>query len=290
MKNRLLITGSSGFIGSNFIKNSNQFDITEIDLLTIKTDKISFINIDSVLHLAAMVHQMKGAPEEQYYKINRDLAYEVAKRAKWQGVKQFVLMSTAKVYGESSTNDGYWNEESDCNPTDPYGKSKLEAETLISSLADENFKVAIIRSPLVYGAGVKANMFNLVKLVDKLPVLPLGGISNQRSMVYIGNLVALINNIISQQASGIFIAGDRLPLSTTSLVEYIRMALNKKRLVFRMPNLFLSSARAIRPAFIERLYGSLVLDTSNTNRRLNFTPPFSSEEGISEMVEWYRKQ
>lgn len=283
----LIVTGSTGFVGSNFIRSSLNCKITEVDLLSIEAEQINFENIDSVLHLAALVHQMKGAPEDQYFKVNRDLAFEVAKRAKEQGVKQFVLMSTAKVYGESTANGGYWNEESECFPTDPYGKSKLEAERLIRTLEDENFKVAIVRSPLVYGAGVKANMLSLIRLVDRFPLLPLGNIQNERSIVYIGNLVALLNTVMEQQVSGIFIAGDRTPLSTTQMIRFIASGLGKRVFLFTVSDFLLAVIRKFRPLIVDRLYGSLVLDNSNTNRVLDFNPPYSSEQGIREMVEWY---
>ncbi len=285
----LLITGASGFVGTNFIKNGHDINITEIDLLTQKVSDIDFTGIDSVLHLAALVHQMKGAPEEQYFKINRDLAYEVAKKAKPQGVKQFVFMSTAKVFGESTTGNPAWDENSECHPIDPYGKSKYEAEKLLLGLQNENFKVAIVRSPLVYGMGVKANMYNLVKLVNRFPLLPLGGINNSRSMVYVGNLVALLKHIIQKQASGIFIAGDKQPLSSTQLAQLIVKASNKKVILLEIPHFMISMAKKIKPSIVDRLFGSLVLDNSSTNKRLNYSPPYSSEDGIREMVEWYKK-
>jgi nucleoside-diphosphate-sugar epimerase len=288
MINSIAITGSSGFIGTYFIKRNIKFNITEIDLLTCPVDQIIFSNIDSVLHLAALVHQMEGADDEQYTKINRDLAFEVAKRAKAYGVKQFVLMSTSKVYGEFTESNLSWNESSICNPSDSYGKSKLEAENLIMSIADVNFKVAIVRSPLVYGPGVKGNMISLLKLIDKIPILPLGGIENSRSMVYIGNLVALLESIIITQSTGIFIAGDRVPLSTTELVQIIGKNISKRVLLFKMPLWLLKGVNKIKPAFISRLFGSFLLDNSTTNTKLGFFPPYSSNEGIQEMVEWYR--
>lgn len=285
-----LITGSSGFVGTNFIALSSNFNIRTVDLLVVNPTDINFEAIDSVIHLAAIVHQMKGASEQLYFKINRDLAFEVAKRAKDQGVKQFVLMSTAKVYGESTIGSAYWNENSACKPLDPYGKSKYEAEKLIRGLEDENFKVAIVRSPLVYGAGVKANMFSLIRLVDRLPILPLGGIHNERSIVYIGNLVALLTRIIEDQASGVFIAGDRSPLSTTEMIQLIAAGFKKRVFLPRVPRFVLDVLRKLFPSIIDRLYGSLVLDNSNTNRVLNFVPPYSSEDGLREMVEWYKSR
>ena len=287
LNHKLVITGSSGFVGTNFIKSSRQFDIAEVDLLTQSVSELNFVGKDSVLHLAALVHQMKGAPVDQYFKVNRDLAFDVAKRAKEQGVKQFVFMSTAKVYGESTTNKLPWNEQTLCNPVDPYGKSKYEAEKLIQSLEDSSFKVAIVRSPLVYGMGVKANMFNLIGLVNKFPVLPLGGIDNSRSMVYMGNLIALLTQIIETQASGVFIAGDYMPLSTTQLTKLIALGLNKKVLLVKIPNILLKGIGKVKPTITDRLFGSLELDNASTNERLDFIPPYPIEHGVNEMVKWY---
>jgi nucleoside-diphosphate-sugar epimerase len=149
MIKNIAITGFSGFIGTYFSHNNSEFSILEVDLLTQKVENIDFTGIDSVLHLAAIVHQPKNSNEEEYFKVNRDLAFETAKRAKLQGVKQFVLMSTVKVYGESTSEIDSWNESSICCPVDAYGKSKYEAEKLIGGLEDGTFKVAIIRSPLV---------------------------------------------------------------------------------------------------------------------------------------------
>jgi nucleoside-diphosphate-sugar epimerase len=285
---RLSITGSSGFVGTNFILHNTDLVIKEVDLLIQKVNDIDFTGTDSVLHLAALVHQMKGAPEEQYFKINRDLAYQVALKAKSNGVKHFVLMSTAKVYGESTTGKLAWSEKSECIPQDAYGKSKLEAEKLIKSLENTIFKVAIVRSPMVYGPGVKANMYNLVNLVHHYPILPLGGINNRRSMVYIGNLVALLQHILNIRASGIFIAGDRAPLSTTELTKLIANGFPKKVYLFNVPSFLLKWIHKFKPSILDRLFGSLELDNSKTNLKLGYIPPYSSEDGIREMVRWFK--
>ncbi|RPH34425.1 MAG: NAD-dependent epimerase/dehydratase family protein [Bacteroidales bacterium] len=287
MKN-IAITGSSGFIGTYFIKNNSEFSIKEIDLLTQKVEGLDFIGIDSVLHLAALVHQAKSKNDEEYFRINRDLAFNTAKMAKLQGVRQFVLMSTVKVYGESTNDQMPWNESSNCNPEDAYGQSKYEAERLILALEDDSFRVAIIRSPLVYGAGVKANMYNLIKFVNRFPILPLGGINNKRSLVYIGNLVALISKVIQEQVSGIFIAGDTEPLSTSQICCLIANSLNKRVVFIRMPRILQIVSKSIVPSYYNRLFGSLLVDNGKTNEHLGFSPPFSSEQGIRIMVEWYR--
>jgi len=289
MVKKVLITGSTGFIGSYFIKNIKGYCIEEADLLVRKVGAINFTGADTVLHLAALVHQMKDAPEGEYFKINRDLAFETAARARGQGVNQFILMSTAKVYGESTTGLPAWDEDSECNPADPYGKSKLEAEKAINSLANENFKVAIIRSPLVYGAGVKANMLNLVRMVKQFPVLPFKEIDNRRSIVYIGNLAALICKIIDTEVSGVFIAGDRSPVSTTQLIQLIAKGLNKRLWIVKTPAALNNIIRRFKPSVAERLWGSLELNNKLTNEKLGFKPPFTTEEGIREMSEWFLK-
>lgn len=288
MESKLLITGSSGFIGKSFIKNSSEYLIKEVDLIKQNISDIDISGYTTVLHLAAIVHQLKGTPDEEYFKINSNLAYDVAFRAKEQGVKHFVFMSTVKVYGESTLLGESLNEFSECYPQDAYGKSKYKGEKMIQALEDENFKVAIIRSPLVYGSEVKANMLNLIRLIDKFPLLPLGSINNRRSMVYVGNLVELMNCIIHKKASGVFIAGDQNSLSTTWLVELISKHLNKNIVLFALPTIFRNFIKYFRPDFFSRLYGSFEIDNSSSNKALGFTPPFSADEGISEMVKWYK--
>jgi nucleoside-diphosphate-sugar epimerase len=287
MKKTVMVTGSTGFVGTSFIKMSDDLMLKEADLLSTKIDDIDFSGCDCIFHLAAIVHKMNGDPKDDYFSINRDLAFEVAKKAKLQGVKHFVFMSTAKVYGESNTGKKPWNENTICQPIDPYGDSKLQAEKLIQSIEDNHFRVAIIRSPLIYGPGVKANMFNLIRLLDIYPILPLGGIYNKRSMVYIGNLVALVKLIINITASGLFLAGDPAPISTSTLSQLITHNLNKKRLLIKIPTLLLHLLKYFKPSIADRIWGSLELDNSASNRKLGFMPPYSTEMGIRAMVEWY---
>lgn len=290
IRRKVLVTGASGFIGQHFVKNADGFDITEVDLLKQNVDDIDFSDIDSVLHLAAYVHQMKGGDTDTYFEVNRDLAFEVAKKAKMQNVKHFVLMSTVKVYGEATKKDQPWSEKSPCFPQDPYGKSKLEAEKLITSLVDEKFKLAIIRSPLVYGPGVKANMFNLIKLIDKYPVLPLGGINNARTMVYIENLVELIRCVINTQQNGIFLPSDREALSTTKLVRIIARNLDKNNIKMINIAYLHKMIQIFIPRWSMRLFGSLELNNKYTFEKLSYYPPFTIEQGIKEMVKWFKQE
>ncbi|MCD4768773.1 MAG: NAD-dependent epimerase/dehydratase family protein [Bacteroidales bacterium] len=285
----VLVTGASGFIGKHFIKNSDEFNIIELDLIEKSITETDLKGIDTVVHLAAHVHQMKGNHDEEYYIVNRDLAFDVALLAKKCGVKQFIYISTIKVYGESTLLGLPWNETSPCSPSDHYSKSKYQAEKLVLKLEDKDFKVVLIRPPLVYGEGVKANMLSFIKLVDRWPIIPLGGINNRRSFVYVGNLVAMMKKIINFKASGIFIPSDSNPLSTTSLITLIAKSLNKKRKLFKFPGLIIPVLKVLKPSIISRLFESLEVENSISNDRLSFHPPFTTKTGFQKMINWYLK-
>ena len=279
---KLLITGSSGFLGSYFInKYKDKYEIQTFSFLKDDINSLDCTSIDTVFHLSALVHQMGGASAEEYEKVNVAQTLELAKKAKESGAKHFVFMSTVKVYGEETANK--YNENSICNPEDEYGKSKLKAEFGLLELEDEDFKVSIIRTPIVYGYGVKANIKNLVNLVDKVLVLPFGGIENRRSMVYIGNLSHLVDEVITQQKRGIFLASDDEPLSTTRLIELIAKNVDKNIYLIKIP-FFESLLKLAKPSFHKRLYGSLEVDNTITKQKLNLKNLYSVEEGIEVMI------
>ena len=279
---RILITGSSGFVGSYFIKKyKNKYDIKSFSFLKDDMNTLDCRNMDMVFHLSALVHQMGGASIEEYEKVNVTQTLQLANKAKESGVKHFVFMSTVKVYGEETTN--IYTENTICNPEDEYGKSKLKAELELKKLEDESFKVSIIRTPIVYGYGVKANIKSLVNLVNKVPILPFGNIQNKRSMVYIGNLCHLVDVVIEKQKAGIFLACDDKPLSTTRLIELIAKNLNKKVYLIKIP-FFESFLKLVKPSFHKRLYGSLEVDNSITKEKLNLKNPYSVEDGIRLMI------
>ncbi|MFW2591764.1 NAD-dependent epimerase/dehydratase family protein [Aliarcobacter butzleri] len=279
---KLLITGSNGFIGNYFINNyKSKYDIKTFSFLKDDINTLDCNTIDIVFHLSALVHQMGGASANEYEKINVIQTIELAKKAKESGVKHFVFMSTVKVYGEE-TNSKY-TENTVCNPEDDYGKSKLKAEQELQKLEDENFKISIIRTPIVYGYGVKANIKNLINLVNKVPVLPFGKIKNKRSMVYIGNLCHLVDEIIIQKKSGIFLACDDEPLSTSKLIDLIAKNLVKKTYLIKIP-FFESLLKILKPSFHKRLYGSLEIGNTITKEKLNLKNPYSVEDGIKLMI------
>ena len=150
------------------------------------------------------------------------------------------------------------------------------------------FKVAVIRPPLVYGPGVKGNMLRLLELAKKNYPLPFGNSRNKRSMVFLDNLVELINTIITKQAMGTFIAGDAEPVSTDRLLSLIRQAMGKKEDLVSIPSILRFLLKQVRPALYTRLFGSFVVDNTNTNTELGFTIPYSTEYGVQKMVEWYK--
>jgi UDP-glucose 4-epimerase len=278
----ILLTGANGFLGSYFINNySDKYNIQTFSFLNDNFDDLDLNGVDTVVHLSALVHQMGGASYEEYEKVNVAQTLELAKKAKENGVKHFIFMSSVKVYGEE-TNVAY-TESSECKPEDEYGKSKLKAENELQKLESDDFKVSIIRTPIVYGYGVKANIKNLVSLVQKVPILPFGNIQNKRSMVYIGNLCHLIDVIIQKQINGVFLASDDKAISTTKLCELIANELGKKVYLIKIP-LFESLLKLVKPSFHKRLYGSLEVDNRATKEVLKFNNLYSVEEGMGLMI------
>ncbi|TFH38809.1 MAG: NAD-dependent epimerase/dehydratase family protein, partial [ANME-2 cluster archaeon] len=157
---RILITGENSFVGRNFLKYSKFNNVEEISLLKNRPEVIDFGKFDIVIHLAAIVHQSRRISEKEYFLINKDLSLKVAEYAKKANVRQFIFLSTVKVYGKFIPGSEPWSENSLCHPDDSYGKSKFEAEKALRELEDQDFIISVIRSPLVYGEGVKANMLS----------------------------------------------------------------------------------------------------------------------------------
>ncbi|ADN09535.1 NAD-dependent epimerase/dehydratase family protein [Sulfurimonas autotrophica] len=282
----LLVTGSSGFVGKYFIeKYADKYNIETFSFLHDDFENLDLNGIDTIVHLSALVHQMGGAESTEYERINVTQSVELANKAKASGVKQFVFMSSVKVYGEE-TNSAY-REKTTCKPEDEYGKSKLKAELELQKLEDESFKVSIIRTPIVYGYGVKANIKNLIGLVQKVSVLPFGDIQNKRSMVYVGNLCFFMDTIIEKQLSGVFLTADERAFSTTELVALIANALGKKVYLIRVP-FFESFLKVVKPSFHKRLFGSLEVDNHDTLTRLfgeaKASLPYSIEDGVGFMI------
>jgi len=279
---KLLLTGSNGFVGSYFqSKFENMHDISTFSFQNDNFDKLNLNQVNTIIHLSALVHQMGGADENEYERINVVNTIALAQKAKQSGVKQFIFMSSVKVYGEESNVP--YTETTRCKPQDDYGRSKLKAEKYLLSMQDDDFIVSILRTPIVYGAGVKANIQNLIKLVHKVPILPFGGIDNRRSMVYIGNLCELIHKLCETKTSGIFLAGDDRPMTTTELIKLIAKELDKTIYLVKIP-FFEPLLKSLKPSFHKRLYESLEINNKSTKKILNFRNPYSVEQGMEYML------
>jgi nucleoside-diphosphate-sugar epimerase len=284
---RVLITGSNSFVGVNFRRFSKYRDVEEVSLRDNKPEDIEFRKYDVVLHLAAIVHQSEKISDEEYFKVNRDLCLRVAEESKKAGVKQFVFLSTLKVYGDFINGTGLRNEDSICFPDDAYGKSKYAAEIELRKLEDKNFIVSIIRTPLVYGEDVKANMIKLVKLIDAMPLLPFAGIENKRNFTFAENLVGFIDRIIEKKASGVFIAMDNNALTTSELVGIISGYLGKRVRLFKLPGIVAKLGCVVFPEYFKRLFGSMEFSNKLTLEQLDYKPPYSTREGLKKMTDYY---
>ncbi|RHG36871.1 NAD-dependent epimerase/dehydratase family protein [Fusobacterium varium] len=289
VKKTLMITGASGFIGTNFIERyKDKYNIVPVDLLKVKPEEIEFKNVDTVLHLAALVHQMNGAPKEKYFEVNTELTRKVAEAAKKNKVKHFVFYSTVKVYGYDGdlyNHDFILNEHSSCNPVnDPYGESKWEAEKILREMETDNFIVSVIRPPMVYGKGVKGNMESLIKLVKRVPILPFNYTKNRRSFVNIANLLYLTSLVIDKEREGIFLPLDERPLSLKEMIEGIEEGLKIKRIKAPMIQPFFWILTKLKPNIMVRLYGSLQFENRETREKLEYVPLINYEKGIKNML------
>jgi len=255
-----MITGASGFVGSNFIKKyKNEYNIVPTCLIENKPEDLKYTGVDCILHLAALVHQMKGAPEEKYFEVNTELTKKLAVRAKENGVKHFVFYSTVAVWGTH----GYFDHnkvitlDTLTNPVTPYAKSKLEAEEILKNLQDENFKVSILRPPLVYGKGCPGNIEKLEKLMEKISILPFGNDDNKRSVVHVEKLVDETERIIKNSLAGVFVPKDSHDLSIKEILQFLAIQNNKKIKLIRFPKVAIKLLLKIKPNTIKSLYGSL---------------------------------
>ena len=273
-KKEILITGAKGYIGRNFIKKySNKYFLNMVSLSS--GDNPDLSKTTTVLHLSALVHQTKVLPDKHYFDINTIQTVKLAKKAKGDGVKHFIFYSTIGVYGTH----GYFgdqtntlSETSNCHPTIAYGKSKLLAEKEIFSLEDNQFKVTVIRPPIVYGEDCPGNVKKLRNLIKLFPILPFDYTDNKRSMISIENLLSFTEVVIDKQITGILIPQDKNQYSIKQIIEMISSDLNKKVFLFKFPKPLLYLLKKIKPAAMLSLYGTLVFNSTKTNKETDFNP------------------
>lgn len=322
----LLITGATGFIGSRLMKQAlrKQYNViaiaraeklAECQLLDVNINNHDALNwhageliadydwsaslqgIGCVIHCAARVHQMQdnaAFSQSMYDETNFHATVNLARQAAQAGVKRFIFLSSIKVNGEQTEQGQPFQPTVTTPPSDPYGVSKYKAEQALQTLAQETaMEVVIIRPPLVYGPGVKANFQSMMKWASRTVPLPLGAIKNQRSMVFIDNLVDLIITCIHhpKAANQVFLASDGQDVSTSQLLREVKQAAQSHCLLLPIPmSWFTIAANCIRkPDIAQRLCSSLQVDITKTQTLLGWQPPFSWAQGIAHTVKHYQQ-
>ena len=237
---RILITGANSYIGTSFeyyIKENypNDYIVDTVNMLDGSWREKSFAGYDSVFHVAGIAHQKETKKNMHlYYEVNRDLAVETAQKAKTEGVKQFIFLSSMSVYGMDI---GVITKETKPNPKSNYGKSKWQAEQELAPLASEEFKMCILRPPMVYGEGCKGNYQTLVKIAKIFSVLPC--YKNQRSMIGIEQLSKYVKQYIDGNATGLYFPQDDAYGCTCEMIAKIRKGLGKRYITVKALNPFI---------------------------------------------------
>jgi nucleoside-diphosphate-sugar epimerase len=304
---KILVTGANGFVGKFLCDELFQqgFSVraggrsANSAIATVETVIIGAIDsetdwsnalqdIDVVIHLAARVHVMADDavdPLEVYRKVNTLGTLNLAQQAVEQGVKRFIFLSSIKVNGEHTELDKPFNENDIPNPQDNYGLSKYEAEQGLFLIAQKTeMDIVVIRPPLIYGSGVKANFARMMNVVKRGIPLPFGAIYNKRSVVYMGNLVSLILRCIDHPAAAnqVFLVSDGCDISTTELLRACATALGVKARLLPMPQTWIESGASLlgKQAIVQRLCGSLQVDITKAKQHLGWSPPFQLAEGL----------
>jgi nucleoside-diphosphate-sugar epimerase len=253
---KVAVTGASGFVGRTLCAALAGHEI------------VSVREADAVVHLAAIAH--RHASREELQRVNVDLAIQTAQEAAAAGAS-FVFLSSVKVHGESSR--APFREDSPLAPQDTYAESKARAEQALRGI--RGLRLAVLRPPLVYGPGVKANFLALMKAVARGVPLPLASIRNRRSLLYVGNLADAIIACLGKE--GTYLLADGEPLSTAQLCREIGDALGRRPRLFSFPPLFLP----------EKLAGSLEVEDALIRRTLGWRPPFTRAQGLRATAQWY---
>lgn len=256
---KILITGANSYVGMSFenwlsSKWPDRYHVDTIDMIDGSWREKSFAGYDVVFHVAGIAHIKETKKNEHmYYHINRDLAAETARKAKTDGVGQFVFMSSMSVYGMTN---GIITKVTKPYPVTNYGQSKLQAEELISKIADHDLIVTILKPPMIYGKGCRGNYQKLSRLVQKLPIFP--KVDTVRSMVYIENLCDSIKMLIDKSENGIFVPQNSYYVNISNMASIIAKCHGKK---LRLSKYLLPVVQVVRyfvPNLVDKAFGSLI--------------------------------
>ncbi len=311
----ILVTGATGFVGAALVARlaregfetracvrrdvantpAGVHAVRVSDLTSDTNWRDALVGVEVVVHAAARVHVMADTasdPLAEFRRINVEGTVNLARQAAAAGVRRFVFVSSIKVNGEATKLGMPYSAEDAPAPTDPYGVSKMEAEQALRALAQQTgMALVIIRPPLVYGPGVKANFQAMMRWLARGVPLPLGAIDNRRSLVSLDNLVDLIVACLGHPAAvnQTFLVSDGEDLSTTQLLRRMAQALGRPARLIPMPSAWLRLGAALlgKPAVAQRLCGSLQVDISKTRQLLGWNPPLSVDEGLKKAAEGY---
>lgn len=311
---RFLITGANGFVGASLCAELARRDMsaraavrsieTRLDgvELTIVGEitgntawKTALSNVDIVIHLAARVHVMNensADPLEEFRKVNVSGTERLARCAATAGVKRLVYVSSIKVNGEMTCEGGKFSEMDLPSPQDPYGVSKWETEQVLHRVALETgLEVVIVRPPLVYGAGVKGNFAQMLKILAKRIPLPFSSVDNRRSLIYVENLVDVLILCATHPAAAgeTFLVSDAEDVSTSDLLRRLGFALGYPARLIPVPVVLLHAGGALlgKRDMAQRLCGSLQVDISKVRRLLGWNPPLRLDEGLRRTAQGY---
>jgi nucleoside-diphosphate-sugar epimerase len=304
---RILITGASGFIGhrlthlladsfsvravtrqglaANFFPEG--VEVLPLGTLDTTTDWSSALaGVTAVVHLAGRAHQGTSAAEEEQRAADILATTQLAKAAATAGVQRFIYLSSVKAVGEATSAHEPFNDASPCDPTTAYGRAKRATEQALLELSNKDkMRIIILRPPLVYGPGMKANMARLFSEVQRGTPLPLASVNNARSFIFIDNLCSAIKSTLTTSFStnAAYLLCDGRPVSTPELIKCIGSALNSPVRLFAFPVFLLRflSACVGQGARVARLTDSLAIDDANFRQTTSWIPPHSLEEGLA---------
>ena len=313
----VLITGANGFVGAALCEVLRKYAVpvrgvvkthaaphksglnVEVGEINANTNwHAALDSVQSIVHLAARVHHMSDNNLEslaEYRRVNVEGTANLARQAAAMGVRRFVFLSSVKVNGESTDAEKPFTPDDIPDPQDAYGLSKYEAEQRLWAIAEETgMEVVVLRAPLVYGPNVKGNFLRLLKAVNEHRPLPFGSIYNCRSLIYLYNLVDILQKCLTHKnAQGkTFFVSDGNDVSTPDLIRLLADALGRRSMLVPIPVSWMRWIGSLfgKQAEIDRLVGSLFVDISSLKAQLGWMPPYSMQEGLLSTAQWYQNK